>query len=42
VLGSEKDYCEDYGYGPNVKAAYKFIVDTLCREYGMFHLTTDL
>lgn len=40
ALGSDKDYYDDYGCGPNVKAAYKFIVDTLCREYGMFQLPT--
>lgn len=36
-LGSEHDY---YDYGDNVKLAYKFIVDTLCREYGIFKLPT--
>lgn len=40
ALGSDKDYYNDYGCGPNVKAAYKFIVDTLCREYGIFQLPT--
>ncbi|WP_197054390.1 STM4504/CBY_0614 family protein [Nitrosococcus oceani] len=28
------------GGGQKVKSAYKFIVDTLCREYGMFQLPT--
>ncbi|RJX36266.1 MAG: hypothetical protein C4531_00140 [Desulfurivibrio sp.] len=40
VLGSDKNYYDQYGYGPNIQAAYKFIVDTLCREYGMFQLPT--
>jgi hypothetical protein len=40
VLGDNKNYCEYYGRGPNVRAAYKFIVDNLCREYGMFKLPT--
>lgn len=40
ALGSNTDYYDDYGCGPNVKATYKFIVDTLCREYGMFKLPT--
>jgi len=40
ALGSDKDYYDHYGCGPNVKSAYKFIVDTLCREYGMFQLPT--
>jgi tetratricopeptide (TPR) repeat protein len=35
VLGDSNDY---YSYSENVKSAYKFIVDTLCREYGFFHL----
>lgn len=35
VLGSSNDY---HGYRENVKSAYKLIVDTLCREYGLFHL----
>jgi len=38
ALGSENDYYDQYGCGPNVKSAYKFIVDTLCREYGLFQL----
>jgi hypothetical protein len=40
ALGNNKNYCDFYGCGPNVKAAYKFIVDTLCREYGIFELPT--
>jgi hypothetical protein len=40
ALGNNKNYCDRYGCGPNVKAAYKFIVDTLCREYGIFELPT--
>jgi len=35
VLGNSNDY---YNYHESVKSAYKFIVDTLCREYGFFHL----
>ena len=35
VLGNANDYS---GYTAKVKSAYKFIVDTLCREYGLFHL----
>jgi len=38
ALGSENNYYNQYGCGPNVKSAYKFIVDTLCREYGLFQL----
>lgn len=40
ALGNANDYFNSYGCGPNIKAAYKFIVDTLCREYGMFTLPT--
>lgn len=40
ALGSDENYYDHYGGGPNVRAAYKFIVDTLCREYGMFQLPT--
>lgn len=36
-LGGEQNY---YNYPDDVKAAYKFIVDTLRREYGMFQLPT--
>ena len=35
VLGNSNDY---YSYHKDVKSAYKFIVDTLCREYGLFSL----
>jgi len=35
VLGNGKDY---FGYHTEVKSAYKFIVDTICREYGLFYL----
>jgi hypothetical protein len=38
-IGSDNNYY-DYQYGDKVKSAYKFIVDTLCREYGMFKLPT--
>lgn len=38
-IGSDRDYY-DYSYGEGVKSAYKFIVDTLCREYGLFKLPT--
>lgn len=34
-LGNDRDY---FGYHQNVKSVYKLIVDTLCREYGLFHL----
>lgn len=34
-LGNNEDY---YSYNGGVKSAYKFIVDTLCREYGLFKL----
>lgn len=40
ALGSDKNYYDQYNFGPNVKSAYKFIVDTLCREYGIFQLPT--
>lgn len=40
ALGNDNHYYDNYGCGPNVKAAYKFIVDTLCREYGVFKLPT--
>jgi len=40
ALGSERDYYDQYECGRNVKSAYKFIVDTLCREYGLFQLPT--
>jgi hypothetical protein len=35
-LGSEKEYYDEY---IGVQRAYKFIVETLCREYGVFRLT---
>lgn len=34
AIGSE----DEYYMVPNVEAAYKFIVDVLCREYGFFQL----
>lgn len=34
-LGNDINY---HSYDKNVKEAYKFIVDTLCREYGLFYL----
>lgn len=40
ALGSDENYYAQYSCGPNVQAAYKFIVDTLCREYGLFQLPT--
>lgn len=40
ALGSDENYYDRYGYGPNVQLAYKSIVDILCREYGMFELPT--
>lgn len=41
ALGSSEDYYRQYGgRGTNVQFAYKFIVDTLCREYGFFALPT--
>jgi len=38
-IGGDRDYY-DYRHGEKVKSSYKFIVDTLCREYGMFKLPT--
>ena len=35
VLGNNDNY---NSYNNSVKSAYKLIVDTLCREYGLFHL----
>jgi len=35
-LGNENEYRNEYY---QVKQAYKFIVETLCREYGVFRLT---
>ena len=40
VLGSDRDYSDTYGYAKTVRSAYQFIVDTLCREYGLFTLPT--
>ena len=40
ALGSDENYYDHYECGPNVQAAYKFIIDTLCREYGFFQLPT--
>lgn len=40
MLGSDRDYYDTYGHADTVKSAYKFIVDTLCREYGLFKLPT--
>jgi len=37
ALGNENDY---YSYREDVKTAYKLIVTTLCREYGVFKLPT--
>jgi len=39
-IGGSQAY-HDYTYGNKVQSAYKFIVDTLCREYGMFKLPTS-
>lgn len=39
ALGNDQQYY-DYSYGKRVASAYKFIVDTLCREYGVFKLPT--
>lgn len=39
-LGNEEHYY-DYHKSTNVVRSYKFIVDTLCREYGMFELPTS-
>lgn len=40
ALGNNDNYYDTYGCGPNVQSAYKFIVETLCREYGLFQLPT--
>lgn len=40
TLGSDRDYYDTYGHAERVRTAYKFIVDTLCREYGLFKLPT--
>lgn len=39
TIGNDDDYYNLYG--KSVKTAYKFIVDTLCREYGLFKLPTS-
>jgi hypothetical protein len=39
TLGNDQNYYDIYGH-QKVKSAYKFIVDTLCREYGLFQLPT--
>ena len=42
VLGDEKQYGISERYSrPGVRATYDFITDTLCREYGVFHLSKD-
>ncbi|MDW5375965.1 hypothetical protein R6258_03425 [Halomonas sp. HP20-15] len=38
-IGGDSDYY-DYTHGDRVRSGYKFIVDTLCREYGIFQLPT--
>lgn len=38
AIGNNENYYDSYSKG--VKTAYKFIVDTLCREYGLFQLPT--
>ncbi len=38
TLGNNQDYHSHNQVGDNVKSAYKFIVDTLCHEYGLFKL----
>ncbi|MFA5214927.1 STM4504/CBY_0614 family protein [Sulfuricurvum sp.] len=40
TLGNSHDYYNTYRHAESVKSAYKFIVDTLCREYGLFKLPT--
>lgn len=40
ALGDEDKYRDQYG-GPGVLRAYEFIVETLCREYGVFSLAND-
>ena len=37
TLGNNEQY-NHYVYGDQVRQAYKAIVDTLCREYGVFSL----
>ena len=36
-IGNDIEYHDDY---KGVHGSYKFIVETLCREYGVFQLTT--
>lgn len=38
-LGNSQDYFH-YSYSKEVQSAYQFIVDILCREYGIFQLPT--
>ena len=38
TLGNDHEYNSDSSHGANVRRAYKFIVDALCREYGHFRL----
>jgi len=40
AIGNESDYYSHYSYSENVIQSYKFIVDILCREYGLFALPT--
>jgi hypothetical protein len=40
VLGSKENYHDRYECGPKVQSVYKRIVETLCREYGLFQLPT--
>jgi len=35
ILGNQSDYCYEY---KGVRKVYKFIVESLCREYGVFSL----
>lgn len=39
-LGNATDYHNIYRCASNVQNSYKFIVDTICREYGLFQLPT--
>lgn len=40
TIGNDSDYSLLNHHAKNVRSAYKFIVDTLCREYGLFKLPT--
>lgn len=40
ALGTDVNYYDRHGCGPHVQAAYKLIVDILCREYGLFQMPT--